>query len=113
MAHYAFLNENNIVIEVISGRNEDEVVDGVSDWEKYYENFREKKCVRTSVSASIRGKYAGLGDYYDSVNDIFVEPKPYPSWVQNGSFWKAPVDMPTDDKMYSWNESKLKWEEVK
>lgn len=74
MAHYAFLDDNNIVTEVITGRNEDEVVDGISDWEKYYGDFRGQRCVRTSYNGNIRGKYAGIGDYYDEVNDVFVSP---------------------------------------
>lgn len=75
MAHYAFLDANNIVTEVIVGRNEWE--DDV-DWEKYYGNFRGQKCVRTSYNANIRGKYAGIGDLYDEVNDVFVSTKPLP-----------------------------------
>ena len=113
MAHYAFLDTNNLVTEVITGRNEDEVIDGISNWEEYYGAIRNQVCKRTSYNARIRGKYAGLGDYYDSVNDIFVAPKPFPSWIQEGSFWKAPVDMPTDDKQYYWDESSTSWKVVK
>jgi hypothetical protein len=71
MAHYAFLDENNIVIEVITGRNEDEVVDGITNWENYYGSLRGKVCKRTSYNANIRGKYAGIGDIYDPVDDVF------------------------------------------
>ena len=110
MAHYAFLDKNNIVTEVIVGKDE---TDTTHNWEEYYGAIRNQICKRTSYNARIRGKYAGIGDYYDSVNDIFVAPKPFPSWIQDGSYWKAPVDMPTDDKQYFWNEAKLKWEEVK
>lgn len=74
MAHYAFLDENNIVIEVITGRNEDEVVDGITNWENYYGSLRGKVCKRTSYNANIRGKYAGIGDTYDPVQDIFITP---------------------------------------
>jgi hypothetical protein len=74
MAHYAFLDNNNIVIEVITGRNEDEVIAGITDWEAYYGYQRGLKCKRTSYNGNIRGKYAGIGDYYDEVNDVFVSP---------------------------------------
>ena len=110
MAHYAFLDKNNIVTEVIVGKDE---TDTSHNWEEYYGAIRNQICKRTSYNARIRGKYAGKGDYYDSVNDVFVAPKPFPSWIQNGSYWVAPKPYPTDDKIYTWNESKLNWEEVK
>lgn len=75
MAHYAFLDENNIVTEVITGRNEDEVVDGISDWETYYGEFRGQTCKRTSYNNNIRKNYAGIGYSYDSVRDAFIPPK--------------------------------------
>ena len=112
MAHYAFLEENNIVTEVIVGRNEDEVVDGISDWEAHYGEFRGQRCVRTSYNNNIRGTYAGIGYSYNPEEDIFVTPQPYPSWTRNGSYWEAPVPMPTDDKMYVWNESTTSWDVV-
>jgi hypothetical protein len=74
MAHYAFLDKNNIVVQVITGRNEYEVVDGITNWEAFYENASGYKCLRTSYNANIRGKYAGIGDTYDEVNDVFVSP---------------------------------------
>ena len=109
MAHYAFLDKNNIVTEVIVGKDE---TDTSHNWEEYYGAIRNQICKRTSYNARIRGKYAGLGDYYDSVNDIFVAPKPFPSWIQDGSYWKAPVDMPTDGKVYLWDEPTLSWKVV-
>ena len=69
MAHYAFLDENNRVTEVIVGKHEWE--DGI-DWEQYYGNFRGQRCVRTSYNGNIRGKYAGIGDYYDEQLDQFI-----------------------------------------
>jgi hypothetical protein len=62
----------------------------------------------------LRGNYAGIGYTYDSVNDVFYEPQPFPSWTLNNTtwLWKAPVAMPTDGKMYKWNESITNWEEV-
>lgn len=74
MAHYAFLDGNNVVTEVITGRNEWEVVDGISDWEAYYGNLRGQRCLRTSYNGNIRGCYAGIGYSYDEVNDVFVPP---------------------------------------
>lgn len=68
MAHYALLNSNNIVVRVISGK--DENTDGI-DWEQYYGDMFDMKCVRTSYNANIRGKFAGIGDYYDEVYNIF------------------------------------------
>jgi len=75
MAHYAFLDENNIVTEVIAGIDETELIEGLHP-EIWYGNFRGQKCVRTSYNANIRGKYAGIGDAYDEVNDIFYTPNP-------------------------------------
>ena len=112
MAHYAFLDENNVVTEVIVGRNEDEVVDGISDWETHYGEFRGQVCKRTSYNNNIRGTYAGIGYTYNAEEDIFVAPQPYASWTRNGSHWEAPVPMPTDDKMYMWNEETVSWDEV-
>lgn len=71
MAHYAFLDETNRVVEVIVGKHEYE--DGV-DWEQYYGQVRGLRCLRTSYNANIRGKFAGIGDYYDQDLDQFVSP---------------------------------------
>jgi hypothetical protein len=62
----------------------------------------------------LRGNYAGIGYTYDSVNDVFYAPQPYPSWTLNNTtwLWEAPVAMPTDGKIYAWNESITNWEEV-
>lgn len=71
MAHYAFLDENNIVTEVIVGINENEVIDGIEP-EKWYSNFRGQKCLRTSYNANIRKNYAGIGYFYDEKLDAFI-----------------------------------------
>jgi hypothetical protein len=71
MAHYAFLNENNIVTEVIVGIEETETIEGI-DPETWYANFRQQRCLRTSYNGNIRGKFAGIGDIYDEITDIFV-----------------------------------------
>jgi len=87
MAHYAFLDSNNIVTEVIVGRDESEIFAGVSDWEAYYGNVRKQVCKRTSYNTYIddagvsqhrtgrtpfRGCYAGIGYTYDEANDVFI-----------------------------------------
>jgi hypothetical protein len=112
MAHYAFLDDNNIVTEVIVGRNEDEVVDGISDWEAYYGEFRGQRCLRTSYNGNIRGTYAGIGYSYNDAEDIFITPQPFPSWTRNGSFWEAPTPMPTDGQIYRWVEDDLNWQVI-
>jgi hypothetical protein len=75
MAHYAFLDENNIVTEVITGIDETELIDGISP-EEWYANFRNQKCVRTSYNNKIRFNYAGIGFSYDPIDDAFVPPMP-------------------------------------
>jgi hypothetical protein len=76
MAHYAFLDENNIVTEVITGRDEWEEVDGITDWEQAYGEIRGQVCKRTSYSSSIRFNYAGIGYTYDPIDDAFIAPMP-------------------------------------
>jgi len=75
MAHYAFLNEDNIVTEVIVGIDETESIEGLSP-EEWYGDFRGQKCVRTSYNAKIRKNYAGIGFTYDAERDAFIAPKP-------------------------------------
>ncbi len=92
MAHYAFLDENNIVTEVITGRNEDEVVDGITDWEEAYGQIRGQVCKRTSYNNNIRKQYAGIGYSYDPVADVFIAPQPYPSWSLDENYdWQPPT----------------------
>lgn len=111
MAHYAFLDENNIVTEVIVGRDEWEVVNGISDWEEYYGSKRGQRCVRTSYNNNIRGIFAGIGFKYDEENDIFVSPSPFPSWIWNEEVkaWMPPSPMPDDGNMWEWNEETVSW----
>jgi len=75
MAHYAFLNDDNIVTEVITGIDETELIEGLTP-EIWYGNFRGQVCKRTSYHGNFRGRYAGIGDTYDGVLDIFVSPIP-------------------------------------
>jgi len=85
MAHYAFLDENNIVTEVIVGIDETELIEGLPP-EEWYGNFRRQPCVRTSYNGNIRGKYAGIGDFYDATTDKF-----YPAdWTLVDGVWQAP-----------------------
>ena len=111
MAHYAFLDKNNIVTEVIVGIDETETIEGL-DTETWYGNFTGQVCKRTSYNSKIRGTFAGKGFTYNANEDIFVTPQPYASWIRSGSFWEAPVAMPTDDKIYTWNEDNISWDEV-
>lgn len=127
MAYYAFLDENNIVTEVIAGK--DENLDGV-DWELWYGNFRGQKCKRTSYntcggvyynpvtnkpdsdqSKSFRKNYAGIGFTYDEQRDAFISPKPYSSWILNEQtcLWDPPIPRPTDGKFYFWDETTQTW----
>ena len=75
MAHYAFLDENNIVTEVIVGIDETELIDGISP-ENWYSLFRNQTCVRTSYNGKIRYNYAGIGYTYDPIDDAFIAPAP-------------------------------------
>ena len=124
MAHYAFLDENNTVTEVIVGKNENE--DNI-DWEVHYGNFRGQTCKRTSYNTQggvhslggtpLRKNYAGIGYTYDSQRDAFIPPKPFASWQLNDAscLWEAPTPYPTDvgtaeaPKRYTWNEETLAW----
>jgi hypothetical protein len=124
MAHYAFLDGNNIVTEVIVGREENEVVDGITDWEAHYGEFRGQTCLRTSYNTvgnqhllggtPFRGNYAGIGYRYDDALDVFIPPQPFPSWtLDQATFqWAAPVAYPDDGLMYNWDEASQSWQEV-
>jgi len=75
MAHYAFLDKNNIVTEVIVGKDETELIEGLSP-EIWYGNYRSQTCIRTSYNDKIRYNYAGIGFTYDPVDDAFIAPMP-------------------------------------
>lgn len=111
MAHYAFLDEDNVVIEVIVGIDETEFIEDL-DPETWYGNFKGKVCKRTSYNGKIRKNYAGVGFTYDEALDAFIPPRTYPSWELDIETcrWKAPVDYPTDGLTYFWNEEELDWE---
>jgi hypothetical protein len=119
MAHYAFLDENNIVTEVIVGKEE-----GNFNWEQQYGSFRGQVCKRTSYNTiggvhklggtPFRKNYAGIGYSYDQTRDAFIPPKPFNSWVLNETtcLWESPVAMPQDGNKYTWNEEIKNWELV-
>ena len=120
MAHYAFINMQNIVTEVITGKDE---TDGPTNWEIHYGNIREQVCKRTSYNTKggqhldggtpFRKNYAGIGYTYDYARDAFIPPKPFPSWTLNSNtcLWDPPVEMPSDGKLYLWDEENQTWVE--
>jgi len=111
MAHYAFLDENNVVTEVITGIDETELIEGL-DTETWYGNFRGQVCKRTSYNGNIRKNYAGVGYTYDPVSDVFIAPQPYPSWSLDADHnWQAPTPKPEEGFWY-WDEATLSWVEV-
>ena len=124
MAHYAFLNEQNVVTQVITGV--DENTDDI-DWEEHYGNFQGATCKRTSYNTRggvhklggipFRKNYAGIGFSYDPVRDAFIPPQPFPSWQQlneDTCLWEPPVPKPTDTetKFYIWNEQIVQWDAI-
>ena len=110
MAHYAFIDTNNIVTEVIVGKDETELIDGL-DPETWYGNFRGQRCVRTSYNNNIRKQYAGIGFTYNEAADVFVSPQPYPSWsLDSNHDWQAPIEKPEGN--YRWDEGTLSWVEL-
>ena len=109
MAHYAFLDDNNIVTEVITGIDETELIEG-KDPEAWYGEFRGQRCVRTSYNATIRKHYAGIGFEYDDELDAFIPPQPFPSWTLDEECkWQAPIPYPEGELMYSWDEEAGDW----
>ena len=120
MAHYAFLDENNIVTEVIVGAEEG--FEG-KNWEQVYGSFKKQICKRTSYNTyegshqnggtPFRKNYAQIGGTYDVKADAFYAPQPFPSWILNQDtfIWEAPVNDPGDkNNKYSWNEETLSWD---
>ena len=113
MAHYAFLDDDNIVTEVIVGIDETELIEGEAP-EIWYGKFRSQTCVRTSYNAADNGfrkNYAGIGYKYDAVRDAFIPPKPFEFFVFNEETcqWEPPVPYPTDGKIYTWDEAEQDW----
>jgi hypothetical protein len=113
MAHYAFLDADNIVTEVIVGIDETELIED-KDPETWYGEFRGQRCVRTSYNGNIRKNYAGIGYAYSDDLDAFIPPKPYESWILNEETanWDAPIPYPEDGVIYRWNEDEGDWEAI-
>jgi hypothetical protein len=107
MAHYAFLDEDNIVTEVIVGIDETELIEGL-DSESWYAQFRGQICKRTSYNNRIRKQYAGVGYRYDADLDVFIAPQPFASWTLDNNFdWQPPSTQPVG--RYYWDELTLSW----
>jgi len=105
MSHFAKIDSNNIVTEIIVAEQDFINSGAVGDsflW------------VQTSYNNNFRKNYAGVGFTYDKTRDAFYAPQPYPSWTLNEDtcLWEAPVAYPDDDKMYKWNEETQSWDEV-
>lgn len=121
MAHYALLDSNNIVINVIAGRDEDEES---TYWEEYYSKATGYKCLRTSYNTFLnahafggtgfRKNYAIIGGYYDESRDAFIAPKDFPSWVldEQTCGWIAPEAYPSDANEYEWDELLGNWYKI-
>ena len=118
MAHFAKLDENNVVIFVTVGRDEDngkeaELSARTGDVYKQT-SYNTHGGVHALGGTPFRKNYAGLGYTYDAVRDAFIAPKPYSSWLLNedSCLWEPPVAYPTDDKRYSWDEATTSWVEI-
>jgi hypothetical protein len=111
MAHYAWLDENNIVVNVTVGVDETELIDGL-DTETFYSQATGYNIKRTSYNGKIRKQYAGKGYSYDPVNDIFIAAQPFTSWSLDENFdWQPPTAKPQGFD-WIWDESKLSWIEI-
>jgi len=107
MAHWAEIDENNIVVRVTVGSN-DEPDEG---YEWLIDNLG-GTWVQTSYNATIRKNFAGVGFSYDPERDAFIPPKPYDSWIldEDTCLWQAPLPYPEDEGTYTWNEELFAWE---
>lgn len=118
MAHFAQLDNDNKVTQVIVVANDELLLDGVESEVKgilFCKSLfgEDTKWVQTSYNGNIRKNYAGIGYTYDADKDAFIAPQPYPSWTLDADAkWQPPVAMPTDGNMYTWNEETLSWDEV-
>tara|TARA_R100001015_G_C4590670_1_gene146186 strand:- start:600 stop:977 length:378 start_codon:yes stop_codon:yes gene_type:complete len=122
MAHYALLDENNIVVKIITGKDEGEDNKTSEQWEEHYGSFFNKTCKRTSYNSygnvhsgggtPFRKNYAGLGYSYDATKDAFIAPQPYPSYILNETtcLWEPPIARPEpyQPNQY-WDEDSQSW----
>lgn len=113
MAHFAQIDENNTVIQVIVVE-QDVINTGLfgnpATW--IQTSYNTHGGVHSQGGTPLRKNYAGIGYTYDAVRDAFVPPKPYPSWVldEDTCLWQAPVPMPLDENSYTWNEQTQSWD---
>jgi hypothetical protein len=111
MAHWAELNDDNIVLRVTVGDNDDPNGDEGYQW--LIDNLG-GRWIQTSYNANFRGRFAGIGDTYDKEKDAFLPPKSYPSWILDEELWqwKPPVTYPSTGSNYNWDEESESWVEV-
>ena len=110
MSHFAEIDENNLVLRVVVGDNNDPANDEGYQW--LVDNLG-GTWIKTSYNNKIRGIYAAVGFTYDKDEDIFITPQPYASWTREGSIWKAPIEYPSDDLFaFTWDEELGNWVEV-
>jgi hypothetical protein len=108
MAHYSYLDDNNIVVAVTVGKDETELIDGL-DTETYYGLGTPYTVKRTSYNGNIRKQFAGVGMTYDAINDVFIAPQPFASWSLDQNFdWQAPTPRP-EEGFWRWDEDSLSW----
>ena len=117
MAHFAQLNEQNIVMQVIAVANEELLLNDVESESKgiaFCQSLFGGIWVQTSYNGNVRKNYAGIGYTYDLGRDAFIPPKPYPSWilVEETCLWSAPTSKPTDNQSYFWDESTISWKVI-
>lgn len=120
MAHFAQLDDDNVILQVIVVHNNDCKDENGNESEAVGVAFCKSllgettRWKQTSYNASMRKNYAGIGYQYDPIRDAFIPPKPFPSWVLDEATcrWNAPVAMPNDGKMYQWDEATTSWVEM-
>ena len=119
MAHFAELNDNDLVIRVVVIANEDITLEGIEDEATgvaFCQSLfgADTQWAQTSYNGNIRLRYAGLGYWFDRQNDVFIAPKPYESWTLDpiSYDWVAPVSRPDDGAMYIWDEASMSWNEI-
>ena len=119
MEYYAYIDENNIVTQVITGMDHDDMSQGVDDWELFYSNLANQRCLRTCIDTVLgenvnggepfRGNFASVGFSYNEELDAFIAPKPFDSWTlnQNTFDWEAPTTRPSSSHL--WSEEEQSW----
>jgi hypothetical protein len=111
MAHYAYLDHNNVVVAVTVGKDENELIDGL-ETETYYAQGTPYTVKRCSYNNRMRKQYPGIGFFYDPNADVFIAPQPFPSWTLDSNHdWQAPKPRPIEG-FWRWNEELLDWVEV-